>query len=42
MDHGTDAAALKEAQYRAEGAVAGEDRAGRSSYEISPKTFPVA
>lgn len=42
MDHEAAAAALQEAQYRAEGAVAAEDWAGRSSYTISPKTFPVA
>ena len=40
MDYEAASAALQEAQYRAEGRVAEADWAGRSSYEISPYTYP--
>jgi 5-methylthioadenosine/S-adenosylhomocysteine deaminase len=40
MDYEAASAALQEAQYRAEGKVAEADWAGRSSYEISPYTYP--
>ena len=40
LDYEAAAAALQEAQYRAEGEVAKVDWAGRSSYEISPYTYP--
>jgi len=42
LDYEVASAALQEAQYRAEGAVAAADWAGRSSYEISPHTYPQA
>jgi hypothetical protein len=42
MDYEAASAALQEAQYRAEGKVAEADWAGRSSYEISPYTYPEA
>ncbi len=42
IDYEAATAALQEAQYRAEGRVAEADWAGRSSYEISPYTYPEA